>query len=708
MLEQLTPWIMLEEGTKIRMILSKKDENQYFFVDDKNSVHLKLTVKECGKVRAFFADAVVEQVKDGTGSIASLNAECAVGFDIGSVGDIKGYMADYLDVEWWCAPYTGIDLKKIPKDTQALLWEKRDGSFGYLLAVCDEKYKCTFNGSEDGLTVKVFTWYPGLTECKTLAFLLAEGENPFELSEKCAEFGLELLDTGYTTRKERRYPEIFEYLGWCSWDALQIRVNTGGLLEKCEEFKQKEIPVRWAIIDDMWAEVKGLNDVSIETPFLEMCEIMHRSRLYSFEADKARFPGGLKACIEKIKADYGLKVGIWHPTTGYWKGIDPDGPIAKEHRDLLVETENGDLVHSPELDKAFQFYNTFHSYLKKCGADFVKIDDQSFYRRFFKGMLPVGQAARNLHRALESSVGSNFDGRIINCAGMSVENMWNRPNTAIARCSNDFLPENREWFIKHILMCSCNSFVHGNFQWCDWDMWWSDDGQAVKNSVLRAVSGGPVYLSDKIGRSVKEVIMPLILSDGRILRCDQPAVPTRDCLIVDAETAEVPFKVWNRCKDSGIVAAFNLNKDNRAVAGSLSAHDVEGLEGQSFAVFEYFSRSVRVIGRQEKLEFALENQDDFKLFILVPIMDGFAPIGLINKYISPAAIANAASGHVELYEAGLFAFVSEKEVEAVSVNGKSHGFEKRDSLYIVDWVDEQKTKKIATVVVKRKGEIQNG
>lgn len=278
--------------------------------------------------------------------------------------------------------------------------------------------------------------------------------------------------------------------------------------------------------------------------------------------------------------------------------------------------------------------------------------------------------------------------------------MWNRPTSSIARCSNDFLPENREWFIKHILMCSCNSFMQGNFQWCDWDMWWSDDGQAVKNSVLRAVSGGPVYLSDKIGRSIKDVIMPLILNDGKILRCSQPAVPTRDCLVLDAENAVVPFKVWNRCKDSGIIAAFNLNKENKTVAGSLSAHDVDGLEGQSFAVFEHFSRSVRIIGRHEKLEFSLENQDDFKLFILVPMVDGFAPIGLINKYISPGTIADATSRDIELYEAGLFAFVCEKEVEAVNVNGKSCGFEKKDSLYIVDCSYADKAESLVTVVIE--------
>ena len=439
----------------------------------------------------------------------------------------------------------------------------------------------------------------------------------------------------------------------------------------------------------MWAEVKGLNDVPEDIAFEKMCEIMHKSRLNSFGADPVRFPDGLKDCIDKIKAGYGLKVGMWHPTTGYWKGIDPDGPIAREHKDLLVETGDGRIVHSPQLDKAFLFYNTFHTFLKQCGADFVKIDNQSFIRGFLKGKLPVGQVARNLHKAIESSVGSNFDNQIINCMGMAQENMWNRPSSAISRCSNDFLPENRAWFIKHILQCSFNSFVQGNFLWCDWDMWWSDDGQAVKNSVLRAISGGPVYLSDKIGRSIREVIMPLVFEDGRILRCDRPAVPTKDCLAVDSENAETPFKVWNKCGNNGIIAAFNLNRDNKAVAGSLSVSNIEGLEGDRFIVFEHFKRAVDILGRDEKLEFVLEGQDDFKLFIIVPIKDGFAPIGLINKYISPKTIACVNSANIELLEGGAFAFVCEKEVECIMVNGKRSLPERKDNLYIVDCSGEK-------------------
>lgn len=70
-----------------------------------------------------------------------------------------------------------------------------------------------------------------------------------------------------------------------------------------------------------------------------------------------------------------------------------------------------------------------------------------------------------------------------------------------------------------------------------WDMWWTDDGQAEKNSILRAISGEPIYVSDQIGRSRRDLLMSLILEDGHILRCDRPGVPNVS-LILPQEISE--------------------------------------------------------------------------------------------------------------------------------------------------------------------------
>ncbi|MBQ6875220.1 MAG: alpha-galactosidase [Lachnospiraceae bacterium] len=613
---------------------------------ERQEFQVKLTEKTKGDVHAVYLDGFAN---------CALDAEFGAGIEI-EIDQVKRWMADYRHSEFWCRPKFGTEISEIPDETQGLIYEKENGQYGVILPVVSEKYKCVLaGGTENQLQAKLFSWYEGLVTCKALAFLWAEGDDPYAMLEACSKVGLELLGTGYRTRKERRYPEIFEYLGWCSWDAFEIRVDEAGLLAKCEEFKKKEIPVRWAIIDDMWGEVRDFYDVEYKKR-PEMFRLMHSSKLYSFKADPRRFPNGLKHCIEKIN-EYGLKVGMWHPTTGYWMGIDPEGEVFRDYRDCLIQAEDGRYIHSPEKEKAYRFYAAFHDYLRQCGAEFIKIDNQSMSRRYYKKLAPVGEAARQFHDAMEASVGQHFDNQMINCMGMASEDMWNRSVSPISRCSDDFLPENKAWFTKHAMQCAYNCLIQGQFYYCDWDMWWTDDGQAEKNSILRAISGGPIYFSDTLDRSRAEVLKPLVLADGRILRCDRPAMPTKDCLTENPVDSGKVFKLWNTCNGCGVVAAFNLDKEENAVVGTISPKDVIGLSGEEFAVYEHFTKELKILNADEGFEITLETGDEYRLYTIVPLRDGCGMIGRTDKFISPATYQYTKTGVAELKEEGPFAYV---------------------------------------------------
>lgn len=584
------------------------------------------------------------------------------------IEDMKRWMAVYRYSEVWCKPEFGEKTSEIPDETQGLICEKEDGTFVAVLPVVSEKYKCVLGNGEQCIKAKLFSWYEHLVSCDALAFVWAEGKNPYELMEKCAETALKLLGTGGKTRKERRYPELFEYLGWCSWDAFEIRVDEKSLLEKCQELKEKDIPVKWMIIDDMWAEVRDFYGMEYEDR-LEMFRLMHSSKLYSFKADPVRFPNGLKHCIEQMK-QYGVKVGMWHPTTGYWMGIDPEGEIYKEYKDCLIQTEAGRIVHSPEQEKAYRFYCAFHDYLRESGADFVKIDRQSITRSCYKKLMPVGQAARQYHNAMEASVGQHFDNQMINCMGMASEDMWNRSVSAISRCSDDFQPENRQWFTKHILQCAYNGLLQGQFYYNDWDMWWTDDEQAEKNSILRALSGGPIYVSDTLGRSRAEILKPLVLKDGRILRCDRPGMPSKDCLLTDPTNSGKVFKVQNTSNGCGLLAVFNLDEENEAVTGNISPADIDGLEGNEIAVYEHFSKEMVILQKEEAFEITLKDSDDCKLYVMIPLKNGCGMIGRTDKFVSPATVRYCLDGKAELLEEGPYACIENGILKQVNVYEK--------------------------------------
>lgn len=589
-----------------------------------------------------------------------LNSENGVNVYI-DIPEVRAFMSDYRHAEFWCRPWFGKCLSEIPDNTQGLIIEQAGGKYTVILPVVSKQYKCVLAGNEDNtLCAKLFSWYENLKTCNCLAFTYAEGENPYELLKECAALGVKLLGNGCKLRGERKYPEIFEYLGWCSWDAFEIRVSEQGITDKCKEFKEKEIPVKWAIFDDMWAEVRDFWDKPYDTR-QEMFALMHSSRLYSYKADSRRFPNGLKACIDKVN-QMGIKVGMWHPTTGYWMGIDKNGDFYNAHKDLFINVGNETWLPSYEEEKAYGFYKVFHDYLKESGAEFVKIDNQSMTRRFYKKYAPVGEVARSFHSAMERSVNEHFGGRMINCMGMASEDMWNRSESPLSRCSDDFQPEDREWFTKHILQCTYNCLVQGQFYYCDYDMWWTDDGQATKNSLLRAVSGGPVYVSDTLGRSRAEILKPLCFDDGKILRADNPAVPSKDCLTVDPVTGGKPFKIINTANGCGVLAVFNLNGENKSVSGSISSLDVEGICGEEFAFYEHFSKEFKIKKAGESFKITLKDNDDFKLYIIAPLENGNANIGRTDKFLSPVSFNRNADGSCTVIESGPFARVINKEL----------------------------------------------
>ncbi len=632
--------------------------------DNGAGLSMTLSVKESKGLAVLSLDADYFPATLGeTKGDNHLAPDFAYGFEIETLGGMKSLLANYIRGEFWCFNAFSSDPAEIPNETQSLIWEKEDG-FTFASTVCAEKFKSDFRGfapraegEKGGVTLYVWSNIVA-NRCDSIILTIGEGEDPYALVPDVIGKTFGILGKPGKLREERRYPSHLEYLGWCSWDAFHMDVTHDGLVAKAKEFRDKGIPVHYFIIDDMWGDVPHINR-----------KTMGSRELRAFEAAPERFPKGLKACIQDLKS-CNITTAMWHPTTGYWHGIDPEGEIAKEHGDLLVRTLNGALVHSPDFDKAFKYYFTQHSFYKDCGAEFVKVDNQSFIRNYYKNILPIGEAARNLHNAIEASVGANFDGQIINCMCMTSENFWNRPSSSVCRLSGDFQPENRLWFIKHILQCSYNSLIQGSAYYCDWDMWWSDDGQAKKNAVLRSMSGGPVYMSDELNRSVKETIMPIIYADGRIIRLPKPAVPTRDCLMSDAETSGKIFKVFNSIGENGVVAAFDLDKDEKPVSGEITLADMN-LTGERYALYNWYTGEVVFMGQGDRLPLTLENYDDFRLFLAVPMKKGVGVVGLGDKYMAPATVEDLGEGFWSVKDAGQFTFVSDEAVEAVKVNGET-------------------------------------
>ena len=197
--------------------------------------------------------------------------------------------------------------------------------------------------------------------------------------------------------------------------------------------------------------------------------------------------------------------------------------------------------------------------------------------------------------------------------------------------------------------------LQGQFYVNDWDMWWTDDEQAVKNSLCRAISGGPIYVSDKLGRTNPEILKPLTLSDGNILPCDESATPTEDCLFENPVTSRKIYKIRNRMGDAGLVAAFHLNRENVPLQGKISPAD--GGVTEDCAYYEFFTGEAGILKAGESIDLTLKNNDDFRLYTFVPLTDGVACMGRTDLMMGVGAVTRK-ENNFTLKEAGPVLFAA--------------------------------------------------
>src|SRR5690606_38831316 len=138
-----------------------------------------------------------------------------------------------------------------------------------------------------------------------------------------------------------------------------------------------------------------------------------------------------------------------------------------------------------------------------------------------------------------------------------------------------------------------------------------------------------------------ELLEKLVCSDGRVLRCQNPGLPTLDCLLSDPARERVLLKIWNRHDRGGIVGAFNCYYDvasgsGARVNGAVSPGDIPGLEAERYCVFAHRAQQHRIMQADESWPVELA-AGGFELFTVVPVQDGFAAVGLSDKFNSRAA-----------------------------------------------------------------------
>ncbi|KAG1474653.1 hypothetical protein G6F56_000234 [Rhizopus delemar] len=336
-------------------------------------------------------------------------------------------------------------------------------------------------------------------------------------------------------------PILLNSLGYCTWNAFGKSIDHEKLCDALTSLVNNQIPIGYIMLDDGWQHVTS-----------------DGSQLLSFDACSTKFPKGLKQTVLEVKQRYpAIKyIGVWHTLWGYWQGISAELGNIRGYDYYELKEKKGSFVGL--LKKPEQFYQEFSSFLKESYVDFVKVDNQGGFQELLCDSEMRFEIWDNYRQALVDTSDKKFNGKVIHCMALTPHIMFNPilsyRTKSTFRNSDDFFPnvaDSHDW---HIYANAINSLWTRHYPTvADWDMFQSDHPFAEYHASSRAISGGPVYITDFPGKHNPDLIEKLVgmqrSEELTLLRSRQPPNPTFDTVLKD------PMGV------KGLLCLYNLNRE---------------------------------------------------------------------------------------------------------------------------------------------------
>jgi raffinose synthase len=453
---------------------------------------------------------------------------------------------------------------------------------------------------------------------------------------------------------EKKQPDFVQWLGWCTWDAFYKEVTHAKILRGLRSLSKAGVRPGFVVIDDGWQQLEGFQTTS-------------------FATDRKKFPRGLGPVVAEAKRRYGVKhVGVWHALQGYWHGVDPKSELGRTYGTVPNETRWpqfegwGDQFDARRRDlvdprNIHRFYHDFYLRLRAEGIDLVKVDNQGGLEYFTRGVLPLSATHRAYQEALQGAAAVHFGGALIHCMSNTHDIALAMGAGMVWRNSDDFYPRSdAAGQAKHVVVNVLNNLWTHTFALPDWDMFWSRHPHAAYHARARAISGGPIYISDRPGRHDAALLRRLVLADGRALRWPQPSLPAPECVYRDPRTEPCLLKAGNHQGDLGAVAVFHAQPDGPPLSGRVSPADVPALRRGHYAACRQSTGEVTLLAPGQSLPITLEAMGS-EIILLSPVDQGVAVFGLLEKFNSSAAVRS-----YEWVDAGRF--------RAVVLEGGTIGF----------------------------------
>lgn len=256
-------------------------------------------------------------------------------------------------------------------------------------------------------------------------------------------------------------------------------------------------------------------------------------------------------------------IGLWYSLSGYWMGLSPENGFPQVIRQALYP-HAGSLLPGTDSTRIRSFYRYYVSTLKEQGFDFLKVDNQAFTLPLYMGGHESIRQATDCNRSLEAEIHRQNMG-LMNCMAQNVINTDHTSYSNSTRVSIDYKKYDEDMAKSHLFQSYTNTLLLGQTVWPDHDMFHSCDtvcGTLMARS--KAISGGPVYLSDAPGDFIKENIFPLIDKQGKLFRPEAPAVPMPESILTNPLWSGKAYRVAAPSGNGAMtLICYNLNASPR-------------------------------------------------------------------------------------------------------------------------------------------------
>ncbi|WP_294558797.1 Sip1-related alpha-galactosidase [uncultured Bacteroides sp.] len=526
--------------------------------------------------------------------------------------------------------YPGIPSNARPSTLgDALLLQLSNGEYLFVKSVAGDNSLSWFQANTDGtLTLYASTLGKDPLAGQVPLLLIQKSQTVYRVfNDAYHSLMTDKTVSSLQKREDKKYFEGFDYLGWCTWEHYHFNIDEAKILNDIDAIEASGIPVRYVLIDD--------GHIANE-----------KRRLTSLTPDKQRFPNGWTRIMNRKQDDKIKWMGLWYSLSGYWMGISADNDFPKEIQQTLYPC-NDCLLPGISTDNIETFYEYYIHTMKKNGFDFLKIDNQSFTLPLYMGNSQAVRQAKDCNLALEHQI-HNAQMGLMNCMAQNVINTDHTLHSAVTRVSIDYKKYDENMAKSHLFQSYTNTLLLGQTVWPDHDMFHSSD--TVCGSLMarsKAISGGPVYLSDSPDEFISENILPLVDEHGKIFRPSAPAVPTPESILTNPLQSGESYRVFAPTGDEAVsIICYNLNTSPayKEIKTYLKPDDYslrENTTNSSISIpgrilaFNWKEQTAGILTASKEMK--LKGFTDC-LFHLCPIRQGWAVIGIQEKYLSPATV----------------------------------------------------------------------